>query len=459
MGKAHILVVDDEPDIRELVKEILEDEGYRVSVAEGGNSANTAVRESPPDIVLLDIWMPDLDGITLLKGWADVGMPFSVIMMSGHGSVETAVEATRLGAFDFIEKPIALAKLLVAVERALEGGELRPDAASLRGHIQASAEPVGHSDIMQGLRQQASRVAKHEAWVLVSGEKGTGKKLLAHYIHTSSSRATAPFVTLSSTALSSEQANVELYGQEREGRAFSGHLEQADGGTLLIEEVAELTPDLQQTLCNALEKKQFLRVGGSNPVPLDVRVIATSSADLESEVRAGRFREQLFYLLNVVPIEVPPLRERLVDVPDLVQHYGEYFPLQDGLPYRQFSIAAQNRLRNYSWPGNVCELRNIVQRLLIMVQQETIELADVDTVLADSGRREGAGESRPHNDFELPLREARELFERRYFIYQLKRADGSVGKVAKLAGLERTHLYRKLRALNIDPKNVDKVVS
>ena len=453
MSAAHILVVDDERDIRELLKEILEDEGYEVIAAENGEAARLARRARRPDLVLLDIWMPDVDGISLLKEWSDERGPFCpVIMMSGHGTVETAVEATRLGAYDFIEKPLSMAKLLVTIARALEAQRLARENSGLRKFAPPVLEPLGKSALMQQLREQIQRVAQHDAWVLISGEPGTGKGLCARYLHACGARRERPFVEVGAATLVQENSAMELFGAEDGGRIQYGLLEQANGGTLFLDEAGDLDLTIQARLFGALESGACLRVGGAEPVRLDVRIIAASHRDLAKEVQAGRFREDLYYRLAVVPLVVPPLREHAEDVPELLSYYVDMLVNQEGLAYRRFSVAAQNRLRHHAWPGNIRELKNLVQRLLILGGGEDIEVDEVEAALLAAGDQ--AASAVAPGDFDLPLREAREKFERAYLEYQLRAAGGSMGKVAKQAGMERTHLYRKLRALGLNPKDV-----
>jgi len=451
MSSPHILVVDDERDIRELVKEILEDEGYQVSVAENGEAARRARRTHRPDLVLLDIWMPDVDGITLLKEWSDERGPMCpVIIMSGHGTVETAVEATRLGAYDFIEKPLSMAKLLLTLSRALDAERLRRENLGLRKFAQPLVEPLGKSAAMQQLREQIQRVAQHDAWVLISGEPGTGKELCARYLHSCSPRRDGPFIDVGVAALLRENSAVELFGAEDGPKVSYGLLEQANGGTLFLDEVGDMDLAIQARLFGALEGRTCLRVGGSEPVKLDARIVAASHRDLAQEIHAKRFREDLYYQLAVVPLRVPPLREHADDIPELLAHSVDMFVSQEGLPYRRFTVAAQNRLRHYPWPGNVRELKNLVQRLLILGTGAEIQAEEVDAALTHLPAPAGPF---PVSQFELPLREAREQFERAYFEYQLRQSDGSIGKVAKQAGMERTHLYRKLRGLGLNPKD------
>jgi len=450
---AHILVVDDEPDIRELVKEILEDEQYVVSVAANGAEARQALIERRPDLILLDVWMPDVDGISLLKEWheADEQAP-PVVVMSGHGTVETAVEATRLGAYDFLEKPLSMAKLLLTIRHALDDYSLRRENMGLRRQVQPLSRPLGKSSVMTTLRDQAEKVALTDAWVLLLGEPGVGKRLIARLIHSLSSRRDGELVEVGVATIVPANAPMELFGEERGDSVRYGLLEQANGGTLFLNEVADMDVDLQARLASALQGQSFVRVGGSRAVNIDIRVIASSHKDLHEEMLLGRFREDLFYLLNVVPIAVPPLRQHREDITDLLSYYVDFFVESDALPYRSFSVAAQNSLRNHGWPGNVRELKSIVHRLLILGSGETIEADEVDAVL---GSRPLVMQQGPRIDFDLPLRQAREQFEKNYIEHQLRLTAGNVSQVAKLAGIERTHLYRKIKALGIKPKAGD----
>lgn len=449
----YILVVDDEPDIRQLLQEILEDEGYAVAVAENGEDARRLYRERRPDLILLDIWMPDIDGITLLKEWKDdeqVGSP--VIMMSGHGTVETAVEATRLGAYDFIEKPISLAKLLLTIEHALETEKLQRENQGLRRHSLQVNEPVGKSAAMQGLRDQLRRIAEHDSWVLMNGEPGCGIHIAARYLHDASTRRDGPFIEINLASLSPDNTARELFGSENNGQIHHGLLEQANGGTLLLYDIAEMDAATQARLYSVLDTRSFYRSGGNQPVELRVRIIAATHHDLEQRVADGLFRKDLFYLLNVVPVHVPALREHREDVPELLNFFTNLLVDQDKLPYRKFSMAAQNRLRNYDWPGNLRELTNLIQRLLIVGSGHEIDVDEIEAALGET--TPAVSKREVEVNYDLPLREAREQFERDYLEYQLRKARGSVGKVAQAVGLERTHLYRKLRSLGIDPKNI-----
>jgi two-component system nitrogen regulation response regulator NtrX len=453
MSAPYILVVDDETDIRNLVQEILEDEDYEVATAEDGEHARQALRARRPDLILLDIWMPDLDGITLLKEWAeDEGLPCPVVMMSGHGTVETAVEATRLGAYDFLEKPLSLAKLLLTVERAMEADKLQRENIGLRKRSAAVVEPTGKSPVMQRLREQVKRIAQHDTWVLITGEPGSGRETFARYLHAQSARRNRPFVDLGVSAIAKGNSARELFGSEEGGRVHYGGLEQASGGTLFLDEVGDMDLEAQAQLLGALDTGSFMRLGGSDPVKIDVRIIAATQRNLEEEVQAGRFREDLFYHLNVVPLHVPPLREHHEDVPELLNYYVDWFASHEKLPYRHFSMASQNFLRNHPWHGNVRELKNLVQRILILGAGDEIGQDEIESALGAAPAVQVGGTEIPAN-FDLPLRQAREQFEKAYLEYQLNKHAGNVSKMAKEVGMERTHLYRKLRSLGVEIKD------
>ena len=450
----HILVVDDEPDIRSLLQEILEDEGYDVETAENGDTARQAYRQYQPNLILLDIWMPDVDGITLLKEWTDEGkLTAPVIMMSGHGTVETAVEATRLGAFDFIEKPLSLAKLLLTVEQALESSKNSPERTSQSQTGLIVNEPIGRSPVMQRLREQIKRIAEHDSWVLLNGEAGSGVKLAANFLHNNSLNHDKNFVEVNLSSLSYEKHPEEFVGTMSGQTLTKGLLDKAQLGTLFLRNIDEADEATQNFLLNLLQTQSFQHIGDSSNINFKARIICSTHKNIEKLVEENTFRKDLFYLINVVPLHIPSLREHREDIPDLLNFYTNLMVDQEKLPYRHFSLAAQNRLRNYEWLGNVRELTNIIQHLLITAAGSEISLEEVEAALEQkeniSVPKEGISVA-----YDLPLREARELFERDYLIHQLRKTGGSVGKVAKLIGMERTHLYRKLRSLEIDPKNV-----
>lgn len=452
MSAPFVLVVDDEPDIRELVGEILADEGYQVASAENGSQARQALRDRRPDLILLDIWMPDIDGISLLKEWAGAGqLPCPVIMMSGHGTVETAVEATRHGAYDFLEKPLSLAKLLLTVERALEAHRLAQENIGLRRGSEKLVEPVGNSQSMVRLREQVKRVAQHDSWVLITGEPGSGRETIARYLHAHSARKDGPFIDVGVTGITQGGAALELFGREEGGHIQYGRLEQAAGGILFLDEVADMDLEVQAQLVAALDTGTFLRVGGTEPVQLDTRVVAATRHDLQKRVDSAAFREDLFFQLNVVPLHVPALRERPEDIPLLLNSAVDRLVARDKLPYRHFSVAAQNYLRNHAWPGNVRELVNLVARVLILGSEPEVSLEEVKAALgeaqSESGVPQFAGVA-----LDQPLRDAREAFEKAYLEYHFEQSDGNISRMAQAVGMERTHLYRKLRDRGIEIK-------
>jgi two-component system, NtrC family, nitrogen regulation response regulator NtrX len=458
MAHARLLVVDDEPDIRDLLADVLGDEGYAVTTAEHAEAARAAREAQFFDAVLLDIWMPGTDGIALLREWKAGGDTAPVVMMSGHGTIETAVEATRLGAYDFIEKPIGLAKLLITLERALEARRLRADNRALRQQLAVPLPPLGESPAMQRLRGQLERLAGIDAPVLLLGEPGTGKEGLARWLHELGPRREQPFVTVAGAAIADEAAAATLFGAEGESGIQPGLIERAEGGTLYVDEITELGPELQLRLSSVLERRELLRVGGRQPVPLRARVVAASSRDLEAEQAAGRLREGLYYQLSVLPVAVPPLRDRGEDVGIQAEALATQFATRDRLPQRRFGREAKARLAAHAWPGNLRELRALVQRLLVIGGPELVEVAKIKAALAPRAAAAVAAaatapESAGAQDFELPLREARDRFERAYLLHWLERCEGSVGKLAKQVGMERTHLYRKLRDLGIDLRN------
>jgi DNA-binding NtrC family response regulator len=443
----HILVVDDEADIRGLLKEILSEEGYEVDVAANAVQARASRARQTPDLVLLDIWMPDVDGISLLREWSASttdGCP--VVMMSGHGTVETAVEATRLGAFDFVEKPLSLAKLLRTVERALDAGKRRRQSGKLLAP--ALMVPVGKSKQMQQLRTELQQIAANPSSVLLIGEPGSGREAFARYLHERSPRAMQPFVTLLASSLREVDAEARLFGRE----GATGLLEEAGEGTLFIHEVEDLPSSAQRLLVGVLESGQFMRLGGTEPVRLAARVLSSGQPGIENRAGTEAFRRDLLAHLNMLIVRVPPLRDYAEDVPELLRHYVDRLVDTEGLQFRRFSVAAQNRLRNYPWPDNVRELKNLVHRLLIQGGAEEIRLEEIERELAVQAP---PGEPLVKQDLlALPLREAREQFERAYLQQQLLLCNGKVGQLAKRVGMERTHLYRKLRSLGVDFRNI-----
>ena len=453
MSQAQILVVDDEPDIRQLVQEILEDEGYSVQIAKDGESARLIYSQQKPDLVLLDIWMPDIDGISLLKEWSAAGnLESQVVIMSGHGTLETAVEATRLGAFDFVQKPLSLAKLLATVRKALES---RPRTKTAEVSVQNDppVEPLGNSPVMQLLRNNAKQAANNTSPVMITGESGSGRETLARYIHQLSS-STGEMVTLDHSQAGGDNACSYLFGSVSDGQVVHGLLDKASSGVLFIPKLHKLPAITLELLSNALESKGYTPQGGTGLIPLECRIICSAGENLEQLVQDKHMPDSLYFHLNVLPLKVPALRDRPEDIPELIRHFSDWFPNQENLPYRSFSVSVQNRMRNHSWPGNVRELRNLIQRLLVLGGEGEVSAQEVEDTLSQNAAKLDSAESGHEGLFDLPLREARERFEHDYLVYQLKKAGGSVGKLSESVGMERTHLYRKLRSLGIDPKTV-----
>lgn len=446
MTASRILVVDDEADIRGLLKEILSEEGYEVEVAADATQARSSRAAQVPDLVLLDIWMPDTDGITLLREWSMTdGYDCPVVMMSGHGTVETAVEATRLGAFDFVEKPLSLTKLLRTVERALDAG--RRKRLSARAQGSTLAVPIGKSKVTQALREQVQHAASSSSPVLLLGELGSGREAYARYLHSLSARASKPFFMVVAASLGADPSTA-LFGSERDGRIELGAFDQAAGGTLYLNGLEDLNSEAQRALAGAIEQNGYNRVGGRQRLPLNVRWISSAQDTFELRASPEPFRRDLVAQLNVIILRVPSLRDYAEDVPDLLRYYVDRLVDDQHLPLRRFSVAAQNRLRNYPWPGNIGELKNLVQRVLILGVGEEIRLEEIERELAV---KMAVDEPLVKQDLlALPLREAREQFERAYLQQQLLLCNGKVGQLAKRVGMERTHLYRKLRALGVD---------
>jgi len=451
VSHSHVLVVDDEADIRTLIQEILTDEGYGVTVAANAAEARSVRADQKFDLILLDIWMPDTDGISLLREWSDSGdLSCPVVIMSGHGTVDTAVEATRLGAFDFVEKPLSLAKLLRTVESALEPANKQSSVA--RSSRPSLSAPVGRSQVMQLLREKVQQYAQHGQSVLITGEPGTGRGAFARYLHALSPRADEPLVNLTAASLTERNAEELLLGREEDGVIHAGAFERASDGTLVIDEITDLNDVAQKTILAVLEDRSYRRVAGNEERKLTARVIATAGANYESSIESGKLRRNLVAQLGVLGLRIPPLRDYSEDVPELLVHFVDKLVETEGMTFRKFSVAAQNRMRNYPWPDNVRELKNLVRRLLLSGADEDIELKEVESEISA-----GASVDEPlvkQDLLALPLREAREQFERAYLQEQLVLCDGKVGQLAKRVGMERTHLYRKLRALGVDFKSV-----
>jgi len=443
MKNAQVLVVDDESDIRQLLQEILTEEGYQVTIASDATRARSAFAAGEFDLVLLDIWMPDTDGISLLKEWSEDGAICPVVMMSGHGTVDTAVEATRLGAVDFIEKPVSLAKLLRTVEKALSESNY---AAPRRSMLPPLLAPMGKSQAMQALREKVADLAMHDASVLFTGESGSGREAFARYLHGQSKLADQPFEMCLGGSLTNGNAEAVILGDAN----APGLLSKANGGVLFVNDLPDLPDGAQRLLLGAIEQGSFRPVGSHAAEPVRIRWLA--SAPLGYEQDSGDFRRELLDHLSILSVRIPPLREYAEDVPELLRLFVEQMVDSDGLVFRRFSVAAQNRLRNYPWPGNIRELKNLVHRLLIMGGDEQVALGEVEGELSAGGNTE---QPLVKQDLlAMPLREAREHFERAYLQQQLVLCNGKVGQLAKRVGMERTHLYRKLRSLGVDFRQV-----
>jgi two-component system nitrogen regulation response regulator NtrX len=445
-----ILVVDDDQKVLKSVVDILRDEGYRVSGAGDGSEALRAIQKSPPDLVILDIWMPGIDGLATLDAIKRIHQELPVIMISGHGTIETAVKATKLGAFDYLEKPLDLEKVHLAVRHALDLRRLEWENRALRETLDRRYEIVGESKAIRMLREQILSAAPSNGRVLIRGESGTGKELIARAIHRNSARSEMPFVVVNCAAIPEELIESELFGHER--GAFTGatgqrrgKFELADGATIFLDEVGDMSLKTQAKVLRVLQEQTFERVGGSEGLTVDVRVIAASNKDLLEEIRRGAFREDLYYRLSVIPFEVPPLRERQEDIPLLARYFLQSFCQEHGKPEKELSPEALELLVEYQWPGNVRELRNVIERMVIMVPARTIQPLD----LASSLRRAGPKrEVWPAPDG--TLRDARSRFEREFILRRLEESQWNVTKAAERLGIERSNLHRKMRAYGIE---------
>jgi two-component system nitrogen regulation response regulator NtrX len=453
-----ILIVDDEADIRTLVSGILEDEGYEAREAADSDETLAAVSVRRPSLILLDIWLQGsrLDGMQILERLKQDHPSVPVVIMSGHGTIETAVQAIKLGAYDFIEKPFKADRMILVIKRAIEAARLKRENEELRTRAGSGLELIGQSTLINQLRHSIDRVAPTNSRVLISGPAGSGKEVLARLIHTRSRRSSGPFIVLNCASMSPERMEVELFGVEglAEGIVSPrkvGTFEAAHNGTLLLDEVADLPPETQGKIVRVLQEQVFQRVGGETRVDVNVRVIASTTRDLSEEIRAGRFREDLFYRLSVVPLRVPALSERRDDIPLLARHFMARAAEGSGQRPREISEDAMAALQTYDWPGNVRELRNIIERLLIMAPggvEDPIRAdmlpAEFDAKFAASRRSERSSEI-----MGLPLKNAREIFEREYLLAQVSRFGGNISRTAAFVGMERSALHRKLKSLGI----------
>jgi two-component system nitrogen regulation response regulator NtrX len=453
---ADILIVDDEADIRELVSGILEDEGHRTRTAGDVDAALAAIDARRPHLVFLDIWLQGsrLDGLELLDIIKQQHPDLPVVMISGHGNIETAVSAIKRGAYDFIEKPFKADRLILVAERALEASRLRREVKDLQSRSVQAARLVGQSSAMNQLRNAIERVAATNARVLITGASGAGKELVARTLHASSPRATGPFVVLNAATITPEGMEAALFGIEEGAagrRRVVGALEEAHGGTLYLDEVADMPRETQGKILRVLVDQNFQRVGGATRVHVDVRVISSTARDVPAEIEQGRFREDLFHRLAVVPLRVPSLSERREDVPELIEFFMEQISITTGLQRRRIAEDAMAVLQSHEWPGNVRELRNNVERLMILASGEPDAVVTADMLPKEVGTLvpstpNGTGGERL---MALPLRDAREIFEREYLIAQIKRFGGNISRTAEFIEMERSALHRKLKSLGI----------
>lgn len=446
-----ILITDDEKDIRELIGDILKDEGYLVRLAANSDECMAEINAEPPALMILDIWLKDsrMDGIDILKTVKRDNPDIPVVIISGHGNIEIAVAAIKQGAYDFIEKPFNIDQLMVVVARAMETSRLRRENADLRRRDVTSSEMLGSSTAYKTLKSQLEKVTKSNGRVMLTGPAGSGKEMAARFVHQHSNRAGAPFVSVSSATVEPERMEEVLFGRETAERGVEkGLLEQAHGGVVYFDEVADMPLGTQSKILRVLTEQQFTRVGGADKVRVDLRVISSTTRDLRREISAGRFRQELFDRLNVVPIAVPSLEERREDIPELTRHFIDLFHRAQGLPLRDLSPDAEAMLQTMQWPGNVRQLRNVIERVLILGEGsgaiETRELPGQEPAADGAGRMVLGGAMAT-----LPLREAREVFEREYLVTQINRFGGNISRTAGFVGMERSALHRKLKSLGV----------
>ena len=445
-----ILIVDDERDIRELIAEILKDEGFATRMASNSDECMAEINAAQPALMVLDIWLKDsrMDGIDILKQVRRDNPDVPVVIISGHGNIEIAVAAIKQGAYDFIEKPFNIDQLLVVVGRAMETARLRRENSSLRRREVLTGEMLGNSSAFRKLREQLDKVTKSNGRVMLTGAPGSGKEVAARYIHANSARATAPFVTVTSASIAPDRMEEVLFGRETPERGVEkGLLEQAHGGVIYFDEVGDMPPGTQSKILRVLTEQQFMRAGGTDKVRVDLRVISSTNRDLAAEIAAGHFRQELYDRLNVVPIAVPSLAERREDIPVLARHFIELFNRAQGLALRVLSDEAAAMMQTMDWPGNIRQLRNVIERALILGEPgEPIEARELpgQAPVVDEGRIVLGGALAT-----LPLREARELFEREYLLTQINRFGGNISRTANFVGMERSALHRKLKSLGV----------
>ena len=450
---SEILVVDDEEDIRDLISGILRDEGYETRLAGDSDAALAAVRSRRPQLIILDIWLQGsrLDGIQILEALKREQPDVPVVMISGHGTIETAVASIKKGAYDFIEKPFKADRLLHVAERALEAARLKREVQELKLKAGDDSELIGQSSVVAQLRALIEKIAPTNSRVLISGPAGSGKEVAARLIHGRSRRATNAFVAINCATMAPDRIEAELFGVEQvEGPHKTGLFELAHNGTLYLDEVSDMPLETQGKILRVLIDQTFTRVGGTNRVQVDARVICSTTRDLRAETEAGRFREDLYHRLNVVPVRVPSLAERRDDIPALISHFMKRLSAAGGLPVRNIGDDAMAVLQAHSWPGNVRQLRNIVERLLILASDDLTEAVSADLLPTDLGSGNGWGSSKGGDlVISLPLREAREIFERDYLVAQINRFGGNISRTAAFIGMERSALHRKLKSLGV----------
>jgi two-component system nitrogen regulation response regulator NtrX len=440
-----VLIVDDEEGIRESLSGIFEDEGYSVITAESGETAVKIVRDQPPDLILLDVWLPEMDGIQALQEISAAKGDIPVIMISGHGNIEVAVKATKMGAYDFLEKPLSLERVLLSSRRALERSDLRRENRNLKEDLSRKWKLIGESSVMKALRKQIEMAANSNSRVLIAGESGSGKELVARLLHEMGSRVEEPFVEVNCAAIPSELIESELFGHEKGSftGAFEkkkGKFELADGGTLFLDEVGDMALQTQAKVLRVLETQEFQRVGGSANIRVDVRIITATNKNLTEEVKKGAFREDLFFRLNVIPIYVPPLREHKEDIPTLVEYFLGSVAAEYGQAPKKITPEAIKSLQSYDWPGNIREIKNLIERLVIMTPSATINAKDF--LLA--GKNEGSDYFTYQN-----LKEAREAFEKDFILKKLAENNWNISRTAEILDIERSNLHRKIKTYGI----------
>jgi two-component system nitrogen regulation response regulator NtrX len=449
MKKRRVLVIDDEKSIRETLSQILADEGYAVTAIESGEEGLRRLREENFDLAFLDVWLRDRDGLSVLEAADGRLSEIPVVMISGHANVETAVRAVRLGAYDFLEKPLSLQRVILTAQKAIERRDLLAQVASFRGRSDTEATLLGEAPAMEQLRREIARVASTDARVLITGENGTGKELVARSIHRQSERGDSPLVEVNCAAIPEELIESELFGHLRGSFTGAsedrrGKFEEADGGTLFLDEVGDMSARTQSKVLRALQEGRFTRVGGSKPISSDARVLSATNKNLSEEIRRGTFREDLFFRLAVIPITVPPLRERREDIPLLARHFLHHASLRFGRRPKELSAGALDAFAGYRWPGNVRELKNLVERLMILCSADEIRREDLPSEILDG---EPEVEALPAG---APLKNAREDFERRYILAALRRHRGNITRAAEELQVERSNLYRKLKSYGIE---------